>query len=59
MLHLAQHVGQEEHLAVAAAGDEGVFGIAGVLDDLKRGSLTSFLPPSPLMRSRSLFQLLP
>ena len=28
VLHLAQHVGQEEHLAVAGAGDERVFGIA-------------------------------
>ena len=56
VLHLAEHVGQKEHLAVAAAGDEGVFGIAGVLDDEAR-VFDAFL--SPLMRSRSLFQLLP
>ena len=32
LLHLAQHVGQEHHLAVAGTGDEGVLRIAVVLD---------------------------
>ena len=31
--HLAQHVCQEEQLSVAAPGDQGVFGVAGMLDD--------------------------
>ena len=31
-LHLAQHVGEEEHLPVAGAGDEAVFGVVIVLD---------------------------
>ena len=31
-LHLGELVGQEEHLAVAAAGDEGVLGVVAVLD---------------------------
>ena len=33
---LREHVGQEEHLAVAGAGDERVLGVAGVLDDEAR-----------------------
>ena len=33
VLHLAQHVGQEHHLAVAGAGDEGVVPVASVLHD--------------------------
>ena len=32
MLHLGELVGQEEHLAVAGAGDRGVLGIVRVLD---------------------------
>ena len=32
-LHLAQQVGEEEHLAVAGAGDEAVLGVAAVVDD--------------------------
>ena len=32
LLHLAQHVGQEHHLTVAGAGDEGVLRVAVVLD---------------------------
>ena len=35
-LHLAQHVGQEHHLAVAGTGDEGVVRVAGVLHDEAR-----------------------
>ncbi len=35
-LHLAEHVGQEQHLAVARAGDERVLGVAGVFDDEAR-----------------------
>ena len=31
-LHLAQHVGEEEHLPIAGAGDEAVFGVVVVLD---------------------------
>ena len=33
VLHLAQHIGQEHHLAVAGAGDERVVRVAGVLHD--------------------------
>ncbi len=36
VLHLAQHVCEKEHLAIAAAGDERVFGVAVVLDDEAR-----------------------
>ena len=36
LLHLRELVGEEEHLAVAGAGDQGVLGIAGVLDDEAR-----------------------
>jgi len=36
VLHLARHVGQEEHLAVAGAGDERELGVARVLDDEAR-----------------------
>ena len=36
LLHLGEFVGEEEHLAVAGAGDQGVRGIAGVLDDEAR-----------------------
>ena len=36
LLHLAQHVGQEHHLAVAGAGDEGVVRVAGMLHDEAR-----------------------
>ena len=36
VLHLAQHVGQEHHLAVAGAGYEGVVRVAGVLHDEAR-----------------------
>ena len=32
-LHLAQHVGEEEHLAVTGAGDEAVFGVVVVVDE--------------------------
>ena len=42
MLHLAEHIGQKEHLAIAAAGDERVLGIARVLDD-KPGVFDVFL----------------
>jgi hypothetical protein len=55
VLHLAEHVGEEQHLAVAGAGDQRVFRVAGVLDD-EAGVAHAFLPP---MRSRSVFQLLP
>ena len=33
VLHFAQHVCQEEQLSVAAPGDQGVFGVTGMLDD--------------------------
>ena len=36
LLHLRELVGEEEHLAVAGAGDQGVLGIARVLDDEAR-----------------------
>ena len=36
LLHLAEHVGQEQHLAVAGAGEQRVLGIARVLDDEAR-----------------------
>ena len=36
LLHLGELVGEEEHLAVAGAGDQGVLGIAGVLDEEAR-----------------------
>ena len=36
VLHLGEHVGQEQHLAVARAGDERVLGVARVLDDEAR-----------------------
>ena len=55
LLHLGELVGQEQHLAVAGAGHQGVLGIARVLDH-EAGSRMSRLPP---MRSRSVFQLLP
>ena len=32
LLHLAQHVGEEEHLPIAGAGDEAVFGVVVALD---------------------------
>ena len=32
LLHLAEHVGEEEHLPIAGAGDEAVFGVVIVLD---------------------------
>ena len=32
MLHLAEHVDQEQHLAVAGAGDQRIFGVVGVAD---------------------------
>jgi hypothetical protein len=42
MLHLIEHVGQEEHLAVAATGDEGILRVIGVLDDKAWISDSSF-----------------
>ena len=33
MLHFAEHVCQEQHLAVAGAGDQRIFGVVGVVDD--------------------------
>ncbi len=36
VLHLREHVGEEEQLAIAGAGEEGVLGVAGVLDDEAR-----------------------
>ena len=36
VLHLAEHVGQKEHLAIATPSDERVFGVAGVLDQEAR-----------------------
>ncbi len=35
-LHLARQVGEEEHLAVAGAGEEGILGVARVLDEETR-----------------------
>ena len=56
VLHLREHVGEEEHLAVAGAGDERVLRVAVVLDHEARVACMPSLPP---IRSRSLFQLLP
>ena len=47
VLHLREHVGQEQHLAVAGAGDERVLRIAGVLDDEAR-VLDAVLAAHPL-----------
>ena len=33
MLHFAEHVCQEQHLAVAGAGDQRIFRVVGVVDD--------------------------
>ncbi len=38
VLHLAEHVGQEEHLAIAGAGEEREIRLVGVLDDEARVS---------------------
>ena len=62
LLHLREHVGEEEHLAVARAGEQRVLRVASsqsfspACSITKRGSRMSFLPP---MRSRSVFQLFP
>jgi hypothetical protein len=49
-LHLREHVGQEQHLAVAGAGDERVLGVAGVLESQSAGPLSC--PCRPCARGR-------